>query len=158
MGPQEEDPVYADECRALVANLDLQENVKFLGFQKVEDIFRQIGLLVLTSISEALPLVILEGYASGVPAVATDVGACRELIEGGCPADQALGRSGDVVPIANPEAVARAALPLLQDEGAWRSARQAAVQRVETYYTQTGMLENYGRLYAQALTAPGKAS
>jgi polysaccharide biosynthesis protein PelF len=151
VGPEDEDPSYADECRALVRNLDLQENIKFLGFQKVEDIFRQIGLLVLTSISEALPLVILEGYASGVPAVATDVGACRELIEGGRPEDQALGSSGAVVPIANPEATARAALPLLQDENAWRAAQQAAIQRVETYYTQTGMFDQYRKLYHQAL-------
>jgi glycosyltransferase involved in cell wall biosynthesis len=151
VGPEDEDPAYADECRALVENLGLQENVKFLGFQKVEDIFRQIGLLVLTSISEALPLVILEGYASGVPAVATDVGACRELIEGGNPEDRALGRSGAVVPIANPEATARAALPLLQDEGAWRAAQQAGIHRVETYYTQAGMFDQYRQLYDQAL-------
>jgi polysaccharide biosynthesis protein PelF len=151
VGPEDEDPAYADECRALVENLGLQDNVKFLGFQKVEDIFRQIGLLVLTSISEALPLVILEGYASGVPAVATDVGACRELIEGGKPEDRALGKSGAVVPIANPEATARAALPLLQDEGAWRAAQQAGIRRVEAYYTQAGMFDQYRRLYAKAL-------
>jgi glycosyltransferase involved in cell wall biosynthesis len=152
VGPEDEDPAYAGECRALVRNLDLEENVKFLGFQKVEDIFRQIGLLVLTSISEALPLVILEGYASGVPAVATDVGACRELIEGGRPEDQALGRSGAVVPIANPEATARAALPLLQDEDAWRAAQQAAIRRVETYYTQSGMFDQYRILYRRGLS------
>ena len=69
------------------------------GFRKVEDIFRKIGILVLTSISEALPLVILEGFANGVPAVATDVGSCRELIEGGRPEDKELGMAGAVVPI-----------------------------------------------------------
>jgi glycosyltransferase involved in cell wall biosynthesis len=157
VGPEDEDPSYANECRALVENLGLTENIKFLGFQKVEDIFRQIGLLVLTSISEALPLVILEGYASGVPAVATDVGACRELIEGGKPEDKALGPSGAVVPIANPEAMARAALALLQEEGAWRSAQQAAVRRVEGYYTQTMMFDQYHQLYVQALSGSGKA-
>jgi glycosyltransferase involved in cell wall biosynthesis len=83
--------------------------------------------------------------------VATDVGACRELIEGGRPEDQALGRSGAVVPIANPEATARAALPLLQDENAWRAAQQAGIRRVETYYTQAGMFDQYRQLYDQAL-------
>jgi polysaccharide biosynthesis protein PelF len=156
VGPEDEDPSYAGECRALVENLGLTENIKFLGFQKVGDIFRRIGLLVLTSISEALPLVILEGYASGVPAVATDVGACRELIEGGTTEDKALGRSGAVVPIANPEAMARAALALLQEEDAWHSARQAAVQRVERYYTQTMMFDRYRRLYTPALAGCGR--
>jgi len=30
-----------------------------------------------------MPLVILEGFAAGLPCVSTDVGSCRELIEGG---------------------------------------------------------------------------
>jgi glycosyltransferase involved in cell wall biosynthesis len=51
----------------------------------------KIGLVVLSSISEALPLVLLEGLAAGVPAVATDVGSCRQLIYGLSEEDQALG-------------------------------------------------------------------
>ena len=67
---------------SLVRSLGLENHVKFLGFQKVEDLMPKIGLIVLSSISEALPLVILEGYAAGVPTVSTDVGSCRQLIEG----------------------------------------------------------------------------
>ena len=144
---------YAVECRALVENLELQEHVKFLGFQKVEDIFRQIGLLVLTSISEALPLVILEGFASGVPAVATDVGSCRELIQGGHPEDKALGLAGAVVSIASPEATAQSALELLQDESVWKDAQSAGLKRVEAYYTQKDMFANYGSVYQEAFDA-----
>ena len=68
--------------------------MKFLGFQKPDEIFPKLGLTVLTSISEALPLVMLESFASGVPVVATDVGSCRELIEGRLPEDRALGPAG----------------------------------------------------------------
>ena len=153
VGPEDEDQAYAEECRALVGNLELQDNVKFLGFRKVEEIFRQIGLLVLTSISEGLPLVILEGYASGVPAVVTDVGSCRELIEGGRPEDKALGTSGAVVPIASPEATAQAALALLRDEAAWRGAQEVGIKRVKSYYSQKDMFANYQGLYCSALAA-----
>ncbi len=153
VGPEEEDQDYATECRALVENLELQNGVKFLGFQKVEDIFRQVGVLVLTSISEALPLVILEGFASGVPAVATDVGSCRELIEGGRPEDKALGIAGAVVSIASPEATAQSALSLLQNESTWYAAQQAGIKRVEAYYTQKDMFENYGGIYQAAFDA-----
>jgi glycosyltransferase involved in cell wall biosynthesis len=152
VGPEEEDQDYAAECRALVENLGLQNRVKFMGFQKVEDIFKKIGLLVLTSISEALPLVILEGFASGVPAVVTDVGSCRELIEGGRPEDKALGTAGAVVPIAGPEDTAQSALALLQNSSAWCAAQQTAIHRVEAYYTQKDMFLNYLSVYNEALT------
>ncbi|HQQ69988.1 MAG TPA: GT4 family glycosyltransferase PelF, partial [Alicycliphilus sp.] len=59
-GPAEEDPAYAEECRNLVRSLGLQQQVRFLGMQRVEDLMPQIGLVVLSSISEALPLVLLE--------------------------------------------------------------------------------------------------
>ena len=39
--------------------LGLEGKVKFLGFQKPDEIFPKLGLTVLTSISEALPLVVL---------------------------------------------------------------------------------------------------
>jgi glycosyltransferase involved in cell wall biosynthesis len=82
-GPEDEDPAYARNARDLVRSLGLeQEHVRFLGFQKVDDLMPKIGLTILSSISEALPLVILEGYAAGVPTISTDVGSCRQLIEG----------------------------------------------------------------------------
>ncbi len=113
--PEDEDPSYAQDCHHLVESLGLQHQVKFLGFQKIDDILPKIGLMVLSSISEALPLVILEGYAAGVPCVSTDVGSCRQLIEGFGEADRALGASGAVVGIADPEALAEAIIALLSD-------------------------------------------
>ena len=38
-------------------------------------------MIALTSISEALPLVVLEGFAAGVPSITTNVGACRQMID-----------------------------------------------------------------------------
>jgi glycosyltransferase involved in cell wall biosynthesis len=125
-GPEEESPDYAAECKELVASLGLEANVKFLGFQQLTDLLPQIGLVVLSSISEALPLVILEGYAAGVPAVSTDVGSCRQLVYGLDEEDQALGASGEVVGIADPQALAEAALRLLGDEAAWHAAARPA--------------------------------
>jgi glycosyltransferase involved in cell wall biosynthesis len=151
IGPTEEDPAYARECRDLVTSLGLGEKVKFLGFQKPDDILPKLGLMMLTSISEALPLVLLEGYAAGVPTVATDVGSCRELVEGGRPEDRALGPSGAVVTIADPEATADAAVKLLTDPARWRAAQQAGIARVERFYTQTMMYDAYRAIYRAAL-------
>lgn len=132
-------------------SLGLQEHVKFLGFQRVENLMPQIGLVVLSSISEALPLVILEGYAAGVPTVSTDVGSCRQLIEGLGDDDRALGSSGAVVPIADPQALADASIALLSDTTAWNSASAAAMARVERYYTDTMMFDRYRSVYDKAL-------
>ncbi|GAB3363548.1 MULTISPECIES: GT4 family glycosyltransferase PelF [Giesbergeria] len=153
-GPTEEDPSYAQECENLVQSLGLQAQVKFLGFQKVEALMPQIGLVVLSSISEALPLVILEGYAAGVPTVSTDVGSCRQLIEGLDEEDRALGHSGVVVNIADPQALADAAIALLTDTPAWARASAAAIARVERYYTDTMMFDRYRKVYEQALQDP----
>jgi glycosyltransferase involved in cell wall biosynthesis len=154
-GPEDEDPAYAEECRHLVASLGLADKVKFLGFQKVEELLPKIGLTILSSISEALPLVILEGYAAGVPTVSTDVGSCRQLIEGLDGDDRRLGVSGAVVNIAEPQALADAALELLGDPAAWAAASRAGIARVERYYTDDLMFGAYRRIYQRALAATG---
>lgn len=155
IGPEDEDKSYAEECHHLVTSLSLDKHVKFLGFQRVDDVLPKIGLNVLTSISEAQPLVVLEGFAAGVPSVSTDVGCVRELVHGMGAEDRALGSAGAVVNIADPEATARAALELLSDPARWHAARAAGIKRVERHYTQKMMLDRYGALYDDALKRSG---
>ncbi len=157
-GPEDEDPEYARECHNLVNGLGLADKVKFLGFQKVDELLPQVGVMVLSSISEALPLVILEGYAAGVPCVATDVGSCRQLVEGLGEEDRALGRSGEIVGIADPEALAAAVLRLLADPLRWQAAQEAGIARVSRYYTQEMMFARYRAIYSDALAQPDMAS
>lgn len=158
IGPTDEDPVYARECEELIAALGLRDRVRLLGFRRPEEVLPKLGLLVLTSISEALPLVLLESMASGLPVLTTDVGACREIVEGGSPEDRALGAAGAVVPIADPEAAARAALALLEDDGRWAAAQRAGIARVERFYTRERMLSSYRALYEEAARWPASAS
>lgn len=153
IGGEDEDPKYALECRDLVASLSLQDCVIYKGFCNVTEVMAELGVIVLSSISEGLPLVILEAYASGLPIVATDVGACRELIEGGSAEDKAIGHSGAVVPIANAEALATEIIKLLSNREHWQAARTAAMQRVDRYFDEENLFDNYRRIYQAALTA-----
>lgn len=156
VGPEDEDAEYVKECKELVSSLGLDGKVKFLGFQNINDILPRLGLMVLTSISEALPLVILEAHAAGLPCLATDVGACRELIEGSSEDDRALGSSGAVVPIADPEATAREAVRLISDQELWRKAQAAGLERVKRYYTLGSMFDAYRGIYQRHLHQPGE--
>jgi len=157
VGPEDEDQKYANECHKLVAVLGLTQNIKFLGFQNVTDVLPQIGLLTLTSISEGMPLVVLEGFAAGVPTVTTDAGACRQLIYGGIDEkDKKIGKAGEVTPLANPEALAKAYLRFLTDEEEWKKAQQAAMERVERYYTLDGFLNQYREIYTEAMKKNGR--
>lgn len=157
-GPEDEDKDYAKECHGLVASLGLEKNVKFLGFQKIDELLPKVGVMVLSSISEALPLVILEGFAAGVPTVSTDVGSCRQLIEGLGPEDEAFGKAGDVVGIADPEALGKAVARLLSDDDEWYRAQQAGIRRVEALYTQEMMFGAYRELYQSLMGDAGSSS
>ncbi|MBX2838483.1 MAG: GT4 family glycosyltransferase PelF [Gammaproteobacteria bacterium] len=150
IGPQDEDPAYTQECKTLVESLDLGGVVKFLGFQNPDDIFPKIGLTVLTSVSEGQPLVVLEGYAAGIPTITTDVGSCRELVLGLGAEDEKLGPAGAVVPIANPAAFATSAIDLLLDRTLWQESSKSAIARVEKYYDQADMIGRYRSVYMGA--------
>jgi len=151
IGPEDEDPEYAAECRALAESLEIQDQVHFMGFKDPIDIFPETGLLVLSSVSEGLPLVILEAFAAGVPVVATDVGACRQLVMGYGAEDEAIGSAGGIMGINNPQALAAESLRLLNDPQQWKQARQAAITRVERFYTYQQMFDRYDELYKAGL-------
>jgi glycosyltransferase involved in cell wall biosynthesis len=151
VGPEEEDPDYVAECRSLTASLGLEDKVLFLGFQRIQDILPQLGLMVLTSISEAQPLVILEAWAAGTPVVSSNVGSCQEMIEGGTPEDRDLGRAGEVVAIADPQATSRAIIDLLRDPQRWQQAQASGLARVTQFYSEDLMLKRYRDLYHAAM-------
>jgi len=92
---------------------------------------------------------ILEAFASGLPVLTTDVGACRELVEGRTPDDCEQGAAGAVVPFADPDAVAHAALALLGDPARWRAAQQAAIRRVDTHCTEARVFNACRRIYQE---------
>jgi glycosyltransferase involved in cell wall biosynthesis len=149
LGPLDEDVDYVDECRQLAAHLDLEGTVEFKGKVQLREFYPLIDVLVLTSVSEAQPLVILEAAAAGIPSVATDVGACREMILGRSDEQPKLGEAGAVTPLANPAATARALQWLLTDAEAYERCSHAARERVRRYYNKADLDEAYHRLYKE---------
>jgi glycosyltransferase involved in cell wall biosynthesis len=152
VGGSEEGASYKEECRELALGLGLAAQIAFLEHRDVVEVFPDLGLLMLTSISEGQPLCLLEAFASGVPCVATDVGSCRALIEGQAAEDRALGPAGAIARFADHEALGRAALALLSDASAWHACQAAALRRVHLYYGEQRMLDSYRDVYREALS------
>jgi glycosyltransferase involved in cell wall biosynthesis len=150
VGPMDEDPEYAEECKMLVDVLNLKDKIKFLGFQKLTDIFPKTDLVALTSISEGMPLVLLEAFDAKIPCIATDVGACSQLIYGGLnEEDKKIGKAGEVVRVADVKGMAEAAKKLLNNKEFYDSCKNAAKKRVEKFYRLSDMINKYKKIYLE---------
>ncbi|MFQ5854656.1 MAG: GT4 family glycosyltransferase PelF [Anaerolineae bacterium] len=151
IGPTDHDPAYAAHCQALVAELGLEEHVTFTGETDPLSWYRRLDVVVLTSLSEGQPLVLLEAMAAGVPVVATVVGGCPELVQGTTAPDRALGTAGLLTPVGDPRATARAVLALCQDVDRWHQASRAGQERVRRFYSTDQLCEAYRALYERWL-------
>jgi glycosyltransferase involved in cell wall biosynthesis len=155
LGPLDEDPDYVAECRQLASRLDLEATVEFKGPVALADYYPRIDVVVLTSVSEAQPLVILEAAAVGVPSVATDVGSCREMILGRSDEQPSFGPAGAVTPLANPAATADAIRRLLTDGAFYQRCSEAARARVRSYYDKPKLDRAYAELYRDQIERAG---
>ena len=153
LGPTDEDPAYFKECTELACELGLQETLIFTGNVNLVDYLPQIHVVVLTSLSEAQPLVLLEAGAAGIPCVTTDVGSCREILEG-IGEQPALGPGGMVTHLVAPKQIADAVCGLLQDELLRRRLGHALCERVRRHYGSDRARREYSMLYRQFRTAP----
>ncbi len=152
IGPTGEEPEYYERCQTLVADLEIEGNVSFKGLQDVFQILGEIDLMVLTSISEAQPLTLLEAGAAGIPCVATDVGSCREIIMGSSKEKPRHGPGGIVTDLISPADTAEAIASLLRDRKLLRARGRALKKRVLSHYRQEQMIEAYRALYGSFLS------
>jgi len=80
------DPQYLESLKMLIKRLELEGNVSFIGIVKEEkkyEFIKSHKILVLPSIKEYTPGVLLEAQALGVPVIATRVGAVPEIVVDG---------------------------------------------------------------------------
>ncbi|MEW6378178.1 MAG: glycosyltransferase family 4 protein [bacterium] len=95
------------QIRSLAQRLSLSDRLVLAGWREdVERILPELDVLVLTSLWEGLPLVLVEATAAGIPIVATDIDGNREIVRNGI--------NGYVVPPRNPAAMAERVISALQ--------------------------------------------
>jgi polysaccharide biosynthesis protein PelF len=137
VGPLDHEPEYAEACMDLAASLGLGKKISFTGETETGPWYQRLDVVVLTSLSEAQPLVLLEAMAAGVPVVATAVGGCPELVGG----------AGLLTPVRDPRATAKAILRLCGDPLLRAHSVRAGLERVRRRHTREAMLASYRDLY-----------
>lgn len=147
IGPYQEDPEYYKECMQLVSQLKLEDLITFTGKVNIQEYLPKIHLIVLTSISESQPLVILEAGAAGIPCVATDAGCCGELIYGKANESPALGPGGALSPLYNATSIADNIYELLTNKTYYDYCSKAIKKRIATYYDINDVTAKYRDLY-----------
>lgn len=109
----------------------------------VPEILRGLDCFVLPSLAEGVSNTVLEAMASGLPVIATDVGGNGELIE--------VGRSGELVPVSDAEAMVRAIADCAMNPQRARIAGAAGRAVVEARFSLEAMSKGYRDLYDRLL-------
>ena len=128
--------------RGLINELGLNTSVLILGERSdVSDILRSCDIGVLASHEEGFSNSVLEGMASGLPMVVTDVGGNAEAV--------VPFQTGFVVPPHNPSLLADALLQLIQDEHLRQTMGDSALKRIKDHFSITSCVGSYHSLYLE---------
>jgi glycosyltransferase involved in cell wall biosynthesis len=136
------------EVRELAGRLLPEGRVKFLPPREdLRPLLHQASLLVLSSKTEALPNVVLEAMAAGLPVVATRVGGVPELV--------VPGRTGWLVDPGDPPGLAAALSRVLADPDGRRALGREGRARACREFSLEAMAHRYESVLARLLTPAG---
>jgi glycosyltransferase involved in cell wall biosynthesis len=114
--------------------------VRFLGFRSdVADLLAAADFFVLPSLTEGLPLSVLEAMAAALPVISTPVGGVPEVVRDG--------EEGLLVPVDDGAALGQAIDQLARDPGLRKRLASAARRRAEQSFSFDNMARRYEELY-----------
>ena len=131
---------------AEIAKRKLGGYVRLAGLRK--DVPRLLGasdLLWLTSVSEGIPLTLIEAMAAGLPVVSTDVGGVPEVVE--------ANQTGLLAAAGDDEALAVAVLRLAGDPALRGRLSTAGRRRAFERFSEEWMIAAYADLYEELIVA-----
>jgi glycosyltransferase involved in cell wall biosynthesis len=133
------------DIQALVKSAGIEDRVMFIGLRSdVRELMQAADAFVLASWSEAMPIVLLESGASGLPAVVTDVGESAKIVPAG---------TGFVVPAKNADALA-SAMRRMQEMPAEerRSMGRAALDHVAKAFSLDVIVNGWEARYREIVS------
>jgi glycosyltransferase involved in cell wall biosynthesis len=133
-----------DRLERLIDDLKIRDSVSMLGRRvDMPSVYASLDVMVSSSRQEGLPMAILEGMASGLPLVATDVGEVPTVV--------LAGRTGVLVPADDENLLAAGIVELLRDSAKRTRLGEAGRQLVEDEFSAGRMTTDYLRVYAEAI-------
>lgn len=124
--------------------IGIADKIVFAGERDdVPALLRIADMFVLPSVSEGLPISLLEAMAAKLPLVASDVGGIPELIDDG--------RTGALFPREDVVALQDAILGYLGNPTAMRRAGDAGRKKLEDQFSQRAMVNKSEALYHELL-------
>ncbi|MBL7158843.1 MAG: GT4 family glycosyltransferase PelF [Candidatus Omnitrophica bacterium] len=138
---------YENKLKALVLELGLGKNIKFLGLQNdIPKLLNESDCLVLSSIvPEGFGRTVIEAGAAGVPVCASNIGGIREIVEDGA--------SGLLFPPGDVEQMASAIIRMLTDQPLRSSCIRALREKVEQNFTLQKMTNQTLAVYEEAIAS-----
>lgn len=143
---------------ALCAKMNVGQHIFFAGARDdVLSYYQRARFFVLPSLSEGLPLTLLEAMACGLAVIASDVGGNREVLDPHNPAHGIpeahyyIGTYGIMVNPGDVEGLARAMLRLLTDNDLADQLKSRARSHVEEVYALDKIIDDYQALYRSLL-------
>jgi sugar transferase (PEP-CTERM/EpsH1 system associated) len=135
------------ECERVLREAGVADLAWFAGERgDVPDVMRGLDCFVLPSRAEGISNTILEAMASGLPVLATAVGANGELVMPGV--------TGRLVPAGDASALAEGLVHLAQDAEGSAALGRAGRRRVEQRFSLGAMVAAYESVYQRVLQAP----
>lgn len=143
---------YEARIRGMVTDLELTDNVEFLGFRNdVGALLEQVDVVVHASIlGEPFGQVVVQGMAAGKPVVATNGGALPEIVLPGI--------TGALVPMGDSAAMAEAVIGMLADPEQARRMGAAGRKRVLEKFTIEHTAATIASVYDDVLRNSRRAS
>ena len=133
---------YGTLSRLMEKEAGRTPNIIFLGFRRdIPQLMAMADMLVLPSVSEAFPLVLVEAGFVGLPVIATNVGGVPDILDNG--------RAGIIVPPKNPRALANAILLLAEDPDLRDRLGRALKRHVTSTYRWDKVINEYERFFGE---------
>jgi glycosyltransferase involved in cell wall biosynthesis len=138
------EPDYLDNVRREISRRRLDVHVTVLGYRRdVAAVLRACDVGVLSSVSEGLPLTLLEYGMAGLPVVATRVGQCADVLDDG--------RAGILVNPGDADQLARELMDLLDSAERRAALGRALEERVRQDFSPGRAVAQVCRIYDQVL-------